>query len=134
MGHMTLHNHSGATITTSTGKKTITGLTAIDSNNVTISGSAGTITIRVDGVYYIDASLSYSGNNGDEFHTHIAVDGTDTESGHFRGMTTTSKGFAGASRRQFLSAGSVITVTTEETGDTRDMTLYYCDFGVHRIG
>ena len=133
--HMSLHNHSGDTIATSTGQKIIGGYDAeIWSHAVTVDKSAGTLTILVDGVYSIGCTLSFSGDNGDSFHIHIAVDGSDTQSGLFRTMLTTQKGSGATHARRFLSAGQVVSITAEEEGDTRDMTLYYCDFGLDRIG
>jgi hypothetical protein len=112
-GELYYHNDVGTLdFSTTNALINVTGITNGLSNNMTIDGTTGTITVIDDDTYKCDASISFQSASAGDFDHHFGVDGVDLDKCHSsrRIGTGTDVGTTALTCLIEAEAGEVITL------------------------
>ena len=103
-------------------------------NGLTPDHTNDQITIDVDGVYFVECDVSFSGSSNSTFELHLRVDAVEKDEGFHRkigsGGDTGSAGFHGIVS---LVAGEVLTTYIESTDGGTSVTPSDAVFSAHQI-
>ena len=136
-GYASIKTVEGSTAQTGIGTtpvKLTTWDTNGDANGLTPDQENGEITIDIDGVYFVNCNISFSGTSNVTFQLHLNVDDVERDEGLHRKISTGGDvGSAGFSSIVSLSANEVLSVYIDGDGTSDSVTPVDAQFTANQI-